>query len=286
MWLRTCTPSISVIIPTLNRCAILPRALDSILSQTVLVDEIIVIDNGSTDRTIPMLESEYPRVIILNEKKRGVSAARNKGINYAKGTWIALVDSDDAWLPLKLEKQLQHSEKNQGHRLIHTDEVWYRYGKQVNQSKKHEKSGGDIFEQCLRLCCISPSSTFIHKSLFEDIGRFDEDLPACEDYDLWLRICAREEVLYVNEPLTVKHSDCPNQLSKQYWGMDRFRIMSLEKILSQKFLRKNQERATLRILVQKIKIMINGAIKRDNKSIIKLYSPKLEKWESVILNEL
>ncbi|HIN75985.1 MAG TPA: glycosyltransferase, partial [Rhodospirillales bacterium] len=185
-------PSISVVIPTLDRRYTLPRTLDSVLNQTLPPDEIIVVDNGSTDGTSSMLKTNYPDVICLQEVKRGVSAARNKGILCANGVWIALLDSDDTWHPSKLEEQLKANRNKPGHRLIHTDEQWYKRGKRVNQLMKHKKRGGYIFKDCLKLCCISPSSALIEKSLFQNIGQFDEDLPVCEDYDLWLRVSAQE----------------------------------------------------------------------------------------------
>ena len=279
--MNTSSTSISVVIPTLNRCTTLPRALDSVLQQTQLPDEIIVVDNGSEDGTISMLKTNYPTVVIISATKRGVSAARNRGIAIAKGTWIALLDSDDAWYPSKLEKQVKLFQKQPGYRLIHTDEIWYRCGRRINQMKKHQKRGGDIFKDSLALCCISPSSALINKNLFKEVGIFDEDLPACEDYDLWLRITMREEVLYVDEPLTIKHGGHQDQLSNKYWGMDRYRIKALEGILKQKQISKDQKIATQEMLVRKLKILIKGAIKRNNLEIIKLYSSKLESWGNI-----
>ncbi len=274
--------SISVVIPTLNRCTTLPRALDSVLKQTLLPDEVIVVDNGSQDGTISMLKTNYPAVVIISATKRGVSAARNRGIAIAKGNWIAFLDSDDAWHPSKLEKQVKLHRKQSGYRLIHTDEIWYRCGRRINQMKKHKKSGGNIFKNCLALCCISPSSVLVKKNLFQEVGNFNEDLPACEDYDLWLRVTMQEEVLYIDEPLTFKHGGHQDQLSNKYWGMDRYRITALEGILKHKHIRHDQKVATHEMLVQKLKILINGAIKRNNQENIKLYSSKLETWREFL----
>ena len=275
-------PSISVVIPTLDRWYTLPRTLDSVLNQTLPPDEIIVVDNGSTDGTSSMLKTNYPDVICLQEVKRGVSAARNKGILCANGVWIALLDSDDTWHPSKLEEQLKANRNKPGHRLIHTDEQWYKRGKRVNQLMKHKKRGGYIFKDCLKLCCISPSSALIEKSLFQNIGQFDEDLPVCEDYDLWLRVSAQEPILYVDQPLTIKYGGHEDQLSKKYWGMDRFRIKSLEKILLEGHLNEVYKMAAQKILISKLKILINGAIKRNNQAVIEEYSGKLENWEKTI----
>ena len=276
-------PSISVVIPTLDRRYTLPRTLDSVLNQTLLPDEIIVVDNGSTDGTSSMLKTNYPDVICLHEAKRGVSAARNKGILFASGVWTALLDSDDTWHPSKLEKQMKVNRNNPGHRLIHTDEHWYKCGERVNQLIKHKKRGGYIFKDCLKLCCISPSSALIEKSLFQKIGQFDEDLPVCEDYDLWLRVSAQEPILYVDQPLTIKYGGHEDQLSKRYWGMDRFRIKSLEKILLEGHLNQVYKIAAQKTLVSKLKILINGAIKRNNQVVIEKYSGKLENWEKTII---
>ena len=272
------SPTISVVIPTLNRCHTLHRAIDSILKQTSSVNEIIIVDNGSTDGTRDMIQSNFAMVTYVTELKRGVSAARNKGISIANGQWIAFLDSDDAWLPAKLEQQLKAYDENKNIRLIHTDEIWYRKGKRVNQMKKHKKRGGNIFEYCLPLCCISPSSVLLHKDLVKDVGLFDEDLPACEDYDMWLRITAKEPVLYVDEPLTVKYGGHEDQLSSKHWGMDRFRIQSLEKILTNKLLTSSQEVAVRKEMKRKINVLIQGGIKRGNTDIVDTYSKKLKSW--------
>lgn len=282
---NTPPPLISVVIPTLNRLTTLPRAIDSVLNQTKPAYEVIVVDNGSNDGTMAMLAIKYPTVIRLRETNPGVSAARNRGIMSSTGSWIALLDSDDAWLPVKLEKQLVAINKFSGYRITHTNEIWYRNGKHVNQKKKHGKRGGNIYENCLELCCISPSSVLIKKNVFEDLGLFDENLPACEDYDMWLRITSQESVLYLDQPLTIKHGGHKDQLSAQFWGMDRFRTKSLEKILFEGQLSKDQETATHNVLVDKLKILVNGAIKRKNRDVFQIYSAKLKFWEQYILDK-
>jgi len=272
------SPTISVVIPTLNRCHTLQRAIGSILKQTSPAKEIIVVDNGSTDGTFDMVRSNFSMVTYATEVKSGVSAARNKGILIANSQWISFLDSDDAWLPTKLEKQIKACHKNNDMRLIHTDEIWYRKGKRVNQMKKHRKRGGNIFEYCLLLCCISPSSVLMRKDLVEDIGLFDEDLPACEDYDMWLRVTSKEPILYLEEALTIKYGGHEDQLSSQFWGMDRFRVHSIEKILCNKLLTFSQEVAARKVMIGKINILIQGGIKRGNMEIVDIYSKKLDDW--------
>ena len=272
---------ISVIVPTLNRRDLIKRALDSVCSQSYPLYETIVVDNGSTDDTVSMIFESYPAVKVLNEKRVGVSIARNAGIRSAKGDWFAFLDSDDAWHPKKIERQLNlYSSVEKDVRLIHTAEIWYKNGNFLNQKEKHRKSGGNIFEECVRLCCISPSSSLIRRDLFEDIGFFDEELPACEDYDFWLRVSSQEEVLFLDEPLTIKYGGHADQLSKKYWGMDRFRVRALEKIISQGKLTDEQVGLVLKSLLERLDIIYEGAQKRKNIEIAEQYWNKIQHWKA------
>ena len=277
---------ISVIIPTYNRCDLLKRAINSVIKQTITPKEIIIVDNGSTDQTYQMVSSLFPEINYFIEKKRGVSAARNKGILESKSKWIAFLDSDDAWKPTKLEKQMEYSVFNQDkYRIIHTDETWYRNKKFLNQLKKHKKSGGNIFKNSLLLCCISPSSVVLKKQIFDDYGLFDENLEVCEDYDMWIRITAKEEVGFLDSPLVLKYGGHSDQLSKKFWGMDRFRIKSLEKNLKNEHFSKSQKINVLDTLIEKLTIVSDGALKRGNKEIFKKYNGKLQDW-SIELDKL
>ena len=270
---------ISVIIPTYNRCDLLKRAINSVIKQTITPKEIIIVDNGSTDQTYQMVSLLFPEINYFIEKKRGVSAARNKGILESKSKWIAFLDSDDTWKPTKLEKQMEFSIFNQDkYRIIHTDENWYRNKKFLNQLKKHKKSGGNIFKNSLRLCCISPSSVILKKKIFEEYGLFDENLDVCEDYDMWIRITSKEEVGFLNSPLVSKYGGHSDQLSKKFWGMDRFRIKSLEKNLKNEHFSKSQKINVLDTLIEKLTIVSDGALKRENKEIFKKYNDKLQDW--------
>ena len=277
---------ISVIIPTYNRCDLLKRAINSVIKQTITPKEIIIVDNGSTDQTYQMVSSLFPEINYFIEKKRGVSAARNKGILESKSKWIAFLDSDDAWKPTKLEKQMEFSIFNQDkYRIIHTDETWYRNKKFLNQLKKHKKSGGNIFKNSLQLCCISPSSVVLKKQIFDDYGLFDENLEVCEDYDMWIRITAKEEVGFLDSPLVLKYGGHSDQLSKKFWGMDRFRIKSLEKNLKNEHFSKSQKINVLDTLIEKLTIVSDGALKRGNKEIFEKYNGKLQDW-SIELDKL
>jgi len=196
---------------------------------------------------------------------------------HAKHEWIALLDSDDEWLPCKLEKQFSALHKS-NLLVCHTDEIWIRNGVRVNQMKKHAKSGGWIFQKCLPLCAMSPSSIIINRFVFSDVGEFDTELPACEDYDLWLRISAKYEVAFVEDQLINKYGGAEDQLSRQYWGMDRFRVLALEKILGNK-LREIDRAAAKATLVKKLEILLKGAKKNDNQELEEECRSKLMNYQ-------
>jgi glycosyltransferase involved in cell wall biosynthesis len=265
---------VSVIIPTRNRSVLLRRALASVTAQTMQPAEIIVVDDGSMDGTSRWLPDEFQSVRYVQQPHRGVSAARNRGVEEAGGEWIAFLDSDDEWLPAKLERQLAALHAHPEHALCHTDEIWIRRGRRVNPKDRHAKTGGFIFQRCLPLCVISPSSVMLRRSFLENVGGFDETLPVCEDYDLWLRICSRHPVLYLDEPLVIKHGGHSDQLSRRHWGMDRYRIRALQKIVDSGSLSTQDGEAALRTLVGKIEIYLTGARKRGK--------PDVETYEALL----
>ena len=264
---------VSVIVPTYNRAQTLERALQSMLAQAEPAQDVIVVDDGSDDATAEILRARFPRIHCIWQHNQGVSSARNRGIEATSGDWLAFLDSDDEWLPQKLSAQKRMLAANPQYKICHTDEIWIRNGARVNAMKKHIKAGGFIFERCLPLCVISPSSVLIHRSVFDEVGLFNEDLPACEDYDLWLRICARFPVLYVDRRLIIKYGGHADQLSHRYPAMDRFRIIALENIL-QENLPPQYYRAALNMLITKIDIYLQGAIKRGKQQDITKYRQK------------
>ncbi len=253
---------VSVIIPTFNRAVLLKRALKSVYKQTLSEYEVIVIDDGSTDDSAEMIQAEFPDVHYYYQSNSGVSSARNKGLDVAKGEWVAFLDSDDEWLPGKLEKQFSLLELSPEQKVCHTEEIWIRNGVRVNQMKKHRKTGGWIFPQCLPLCAMSPSSIVVHRSVFDDVGFFDVELPACEDYDLWLRITSKYPVLYIEEPQILKYGGHEDQLSQKYWGMDRYRIKALQKVIEGNMLNAENKQQAIAMLLKKSKIFQQGALKR------------------------
>ena len=270
--------SVSVIIPSYNRSHLLPRCLDSVIAQDYSPSEIIVVDDGSTDSTRSLLRDSYPGIKVITQANKGVSAARNAGIRAASGDWLAFLDSDDTWFPGKLERQVQAIEAAPGSNIAHTDEIWIRNGIRVNPRRKHKKYGGPIFKYCLPLCAISPSSVMIHRRVFDRVGLFDETLPVCEDYDLWLRISARMPVLFIREPLITKYGGHDDQLSTRYRGMDRYRIRSIDRVLNEVELEPSDRSAAIAAMVGKIRIYLNGARKHGNQVFVRECEMLLEQY--------
>ncbi len=256
------TPKISVIIPTHNRRLLVKRAVDSVLKQTYPNFEILLVDDGSTDKTRGLLDQIDARLRYFFQENSGVACARNLGIRHARGEWLAFLDSDDYWLPNKLETQIGFHEKMTDFKISQTNEIWIRRSIRVNATKKHEKLHGWIFEPSLSLCLISPSTVLISREVFDKIGLFDESLPVCEDYELWLRATLFFPVGLVETPLVVKHGGHPDQLSRRYWGMDRFRIRAIEKTLSSFQLSPEKRSACLKELDRKCRIYAKGCLKR------------------------
>ncbi len=266
---------ISVIIPTFNRAAILPRAVDSVLAQTVAPQELIVVDDGSTDSTQDVLASYISQIKVITQSNKGVSAARNTGINHAKGDWFALLDSDDEWKPSKLERQIDYIEHNPSCKILQTQENWIRHGLWANPKNKHNKPSGWIFQNCLKMCVVSPSAVIIHREVFEKVGFFDETLLACEDYDLWLRIALHYPIDLLDESLIVKYGGHDDQLSRAIWGLDRFRIQALDKLLDNPAVNPNQTELVRNELKRKMTVLLTGARKRNKQKLVRLCQARL-----------
>lgn len=252
---------VSVIIPTYNRQVLLKKAIESVLAQSHGQYELIVVDDGSEDST-PELVREYGNIIYLHQQNKGPAAARNRGIRAAKHDLIAFLDSDDWFAVDKLALQTQAMAEQPEYLISHTDEIWYRRGKLLNQKKKHRKSGGDIFGHCLKLCAVSMSTVMVRKILFEQIGLFDESYPCCEDYEFWLRVSAVYPFLKIDHPLTLKDGGRSDEVSFQFRiGMDRFRIRAIVKLIEDGNLTDEQRRLARKEVASKALIYGNGCVK-------------------------
>jgi len=255
------TPRVTVIIPTYNRAGCLREAVDSVLAQDFRDFELIVVDDGSTDDTPRLLQEYGDAIRVFRQENRGVSAARNAGIAVSRGALIAFLDSDDLWLQVKLARQVEFFKAHADALICQTEEIWVRNGRRVNPGKRHRKRGGMIFEPSLDLCLVSPSAVMVRRELFQCVGFFDEGLPACEDYDLWLRVSSRYAVHLIDIPLIVKRGGHPDQLSRTA-GLDKFRISAIVKLLGSDRLSIEQRRAAVRTLKRKCTVYAGGCRKR------------------------
>jgi glycosyltransferase involved in cell wall biosynthesis len=266
---------VSVIITTYNRRHFLKDAIESVLGQTRQADEVIVVDDGSTDgseETVADLPIRYVR-----KENGGVSSARNFGIALARGDYLAFLDVDDLWKKNKLAVQMAAMNLADS-AVSYTDETWIRNGHHLNQGKRHRKYSGFVYERCLPLCIISPSSVVIRRDVFDAVGLFDENLPVCEDYDMWLRICCRFPVLFVAECLIVKQGGHPDQLSRRYDVMDSFRVRAMVKALESGALSPEQRRATIAELARKCAVIIKGAERRGKDDDVASYQDLLHRY--------
>ncbi len=250
--------NIAVVIPVYNRVETIARAIESVLAQSFAPKEIIVVDDGSSDATSEVVKM-YDEVSLLRQKNMGVSAARNNGVMMAASEWIAFLDSDDTWHRDKLKKQAAFHKKHCDILISYTDETWIRNGVHVKMPKKFSKSSENLYERSLSHCIIAPSSVMIQKKIFDKMGGFDESLEVCEDYDLWLRILKCHQIGLINEKLIVKYAGHDDQLSMKHWGMDRFRVRTLEAL----HVKYPDDEMLLHVLIQKYKILLEGAQKHQ-----------------------
>lgn len=266
--------NISVIIPTYNRFEVLKRALKSVMSQSHQAEEIIVVDDGSDDKT-SQITKYFPNITYIYQKNSGVSSARNSGIRSAKYEWIAFLDSDDEWHEDKLKEQANLHRDQRDLLMSYTDERWIRDAKEVKVAKKYAKVGRDLFEASLSHCIIAPSSALMHRSLFDSLGFFDETLEVCEDYDLWLRVSLKHNIGLVDKKLITKYGGSADQLSRKFWGMDRFRVEALEKLMQEISLGEKREMIRDELL-RKYTLLLKGALKHERVEDAKIYEEKIK----------
>jgi glycosyltransferase involved in cell wall biosynthesis len=253
---------VSAVIPTFDRAAMVSDAVRSVLSQEGADLELVVVDDGSTDDTPAVLAAfDDSRLQVARTPNRGVSAARNMGASLARGRYVAFLDSDDVWLPGKLARQAAFMAAT-GHDASQTQEIWMRGGRRVNPRQAHLKRDGDFFQAALRLCLVSPSSVMIKRDYLLRLGGFDEALPACEDYDLWLRMLLSGPIGLFDEALTVRRGGRTDQLSARFIGMDLFRIRSLAKILATEEMTPWHRDCMEKELTRKTRIYAQGCSKR------------------------
>ena len=281
------SPQVSVIITTFNRAAMVTEAVESVLAQEMMDSELIVVDDGSTDETEERLSDFDSRLKYYRQENAGVSAARNRGLELSTTPLVAFLDSDDLWLPAKLRLQHDYMTKHSEVYICQTEEVWWRDGRRVKPKKQHRKPSGDIFRRSLNLCLVSPSAVMMRRELFDKVGYFDEDLPAAEDYDLWLRVSVDHAVPLLPDSLVIKRGGHSDQLSARS-GIDRYRIKALKKLLQSDRLSSEQYHWAWQAIRRKCEIYGQGCLKRgrveEGQRYLELperYRRKLEELESI-----
>lgn len=191
-------PLVSVVLPTYNRRKLVTRAVQSVLEQSYRNLELIVVDDGSSDATGEALEyfTGDPRFHYLYQSNKGQSAARNRAIDRSCGEYIAFLDSDNYWLPEKLERQLEFLGRHDGFEILYSEIIPVEESGARMAKRSIPRFSGRILEQLLVSNCVTNNTALVKRSCFEEMGKFDEGLRYCEDYDLWLRFATRYRFLY------------------------------------------------------------------------------------------
>lgn len=257
---------VDVIIPTFNRADVMVKAIDSVLSQTYKNFILHIVDDGSTDHTQLVLEQykNHPQVKLYSQKNSGVSSARNLAAKASTGQWISFLDSDDEWMPHKLETQIKYLSQHPECQFLHSEELWIRNGVRVNPKVKHLKSNENIFIRSLEFCIISPSTVILARDLFLAHQGFDEEFVVCEDYDLWLKILLKGPIGFISTPLIEKHGGHSDQLSTKFVAMDYWRIKSLVNLYQDKDIGLDQKNAIRDMIVRKSELLLKSYIKYQN----------------------
>ena len=264
-------PDVAVVIPTYNRRAMVCEAVKSVLAQRNAKFELIVVDDGSTDATWDELarmaavandHARWEMMRIERTPNRGPAAARNTGVTMATARFVAFLDSDDLWLPHKLNRQIAFMREHPECAISQSEEIWMRDGRRVNPGTRHRKRAGDLFADSLRTCLISPSAVIMRTDLFRESGSFDEDMAAAEDYDLWLRLLTDHEVGLTEEQLVIRRAGHPGQLSATVPALDRFRVLALLKLLAREDLAPERRLRVCEVLSEKCAIYAKGLKRR------------------------
>jgi glycosyltransferase involved in cell wall biosynthesis len=238
-------------VPVFNRFKVTADAVASVLFQTFSDLELILVDDGSTAAMDSLTDrfSQDPRFRYIRIEHSGKPGhVRNKGAEFARGEYLAFLDSDDIWLPQKLQRQVEvlrrvNEGTHDGRRvpLVHTREFWLRGEKLVSQKKQRHARRGNVFGDALQKCTIGPSTTLMEKRVFEELGGFRSDLEIAEDYEFWLRLTALYPVEYIEEPLIVKRAGHGPQLSQKYEQIEIFRLDALRGLVEDRWFARNAD---------------------------------------------
>ena len=245
---------ISVIIPAYNAAEYLGEALSSAAAQTLRPFEIIVVDDGSTDKTADILRefiTRFPDLLkCISQSNRGPAAARNAGIRLAQGDLIAFLDADDLWDRDKLALQVEALAKSPEAGLVFCDMRHQVAGQQVHASYLHERGyhhvgAGHIYENLLEENFIFTPTVLVRREVLKRVGHFSENLRITEDYDLWLRIAQEHSVCFVDRPLVTRRRTADNLTN------DRYLYAHSSLTLHEKLLAMNEGHPLRRAIIQR-----------------------------------
>lgn len=296
---------VSVVVPTYNRKESVAEALRSVLAQTFRDFEIVVADDGSTDGTpvnlfqtlgaqpeaIEALTRMNPTSIkpfshaFSNDSlaiqyhygiNRGLSTARNRGIRAARSDFIAFIEAEDLWEPDHLKTQVDFLEMHPGSKVCRVSERNVKDGK-PRVSRNSSTASGWIFEATLEASPMCTSAVLIHRSCFTACGAFDENLPACDEYDLWLRLASRYPVHYLEGPTVTRRSGRPDGSSRA-WGWDRFRVYALEKAFQSGHLSPTQRFLVAEQIVHKCERLVEGFRRQKSEERSNFYERKRRRF--------
>jgi glycosyltransferase involved in cell wall biosynthesis len=224
-------PDVSVIIPAYNSSGFVAASIDSALSQQGVTLEVIVVDDGSTDDTVGIVESYGDQVRCIRQRNQGAYVARNNAAATAQGEWLAFLDADDLWAADKLVKQLQLGDPEVG--LIYSD---YRHLDTSNRisgraSDAAELVQGKIFDRLLVDNFIGMSTVLMRTKIFHELGGFTTDITGCADWDMWLRYAVTEREVRVQREVLASYRWHPGQMSKSFAARQRNRLEVLRRAI-------------------------------------------------------
>lgn len=206
-------PSISVVVPCYNAAPFVATTLRSVLAQELPPTEVIVVDDGSSDGSADMVAREFPDVRLLRQVNRGAAAARNAGVSASRGDWIAFIDADDYWTPIKLREQWARLQIEPGTRVAHSTFCgWWTevpepeprhlaaLQRRALDDNRWRGCNGWIYTNLLLDCIVWTSTVLMQRSLFDELGGFDTGLLIGEDYDLWIRASRVTPFAFLQRP--------------------------------------------------------------------------------------
>jgi glycosyltransferase involved in cell wall biosynthesis len=297
---------VSVVVPTHNKKEMVTEAIESVLAQSYRDCELIVVDDGSTDGTPLHVFSTFgaqPEAIEILSKmnpnavrpfshsfahdgipiqyhyiaNRGLSAARNRGIKFAHGSCVAFLEAEDLWNPAHLETHATFHEENDWARVSHIGECHVRDRSRAGKARKAPPASGWIFQQALETSPICISAAMAHRTCFAECGGFDENLPACEDYDLWLRFAARYPIHFLEGTEIVRRSS-RFQSSNRSWTWDRYRVYALEKSFQSGKLNAEQRLLVAEEIVKKCERLVEGFKRQKSEERANFYERKRKRF--------